>query len=80
MSASKAQDDGQTMGTALSAIFTVKPDAPTEAIWHVGKYFGKWLGYGNMDDGIDFIKGFLIGVQGTATPQIHAPKDNEDAQ
>jgi hypothetical protein len=68
------RDQGFGFGQALSTIFTLKPAPSYSKLLVLARQFAKWAGFRSLDDGTEFMDGFIDGVFSTQPKLIEESK------
>lgn len=62
--ATLAQVKGNEIGAAMARVFSAATDAPSSDVLLIAKFFAQAGGYRDMDQGIEFVTGFMNGLDG----------------
>lgn len=71
----RAFDDGQKLGRALAIVCGTGPNVDIRQATELGRWFARIGGYQQLDPGLEFVTGFIQGLQdgGRAFGQIAGP-------
>lgn len=79
MAETKAHDDGQKLGQAFAVVVGSGPVVDIRAATELGKWFAKQGGYQALEPGLEFVGGFIQGLQDGGRQIAQIPGPTSDA-
>lgn len=69
-----AYSEGYEMGRAMSNVFKVSESLSFDSAYNMGERFANMSGYGNLREGVQYVKGFVAAVLSAQPKQVESPK------
>lgn len=73
---SRAYTDGYEFAKSLMGVFGNSNITDANAVFNLGERYAKMSGYTALQDGIQFVKGFVVAFQSSQVKQIRTVEEN----